>query len=339
MRYGVPMNTYGVIVPKLGRIKKTVSLSKAAKQRLKWMEFYNSHGKNARLTCRHFGISPDVFYRWKNRYKPEHLITLEDTKSRRPKTVHKPHTDPVLVARVRALREQYPRWGKKKLYAMVAKEGFSTSRSTVGRILNRLRAKGQLDEPAVVTARLAGKKRRSISKRPYAVRRDWDYKPTKPGDLVQVDTVHIRTTDNGKRYQFTSSDYVSKYTARAVGSHITSTAAARVIDAMFDRLPMPPLAIQVDGGSEFMAVFERACKDRGIRLYVLPPHSPKLNGVVERMNRTSREEIYDLGLHTLMTIEEHNQLLKDQDYIYNHIRPHEALGMLTPEEYYDSTKH
>ena len=138
------------------------------------------------------------------------------------------------------MREQYPRWGKKKLYALVAKEGFVTSESTVGRSLNRLRARGQLNEPAVVTARLAGKKRRQISKRPYAIRRDWDYKPTKPGDLIQVDTVHIRTTDNSKRYQFTSSDYISKYTARAVGQNITSTAASRVIDAMFDRLPVPP---------------------------------------------------------------------------------------------------
>jgi transposase InsO family protein len=222
---------------------------------------------------------------------------------------------------------------------MVSREGFTTSESTVGRILNRLRSQGRLNEPAVVTARLAGKKRRSISKRPYAQRRDWDYKPTKPGDLVQVDTVHIRTTDNSKRYQFTSSDYISKYTARAVGDKITSTAASRVIEALFDRLPVPPVAIQVDGGSEFMAVFEKSCQARGIRLYVLPPHSPKLNGVVERMNRTSREEIYDLGLHALMTIEEHTQLLKEQDYIYNYIRPHEALGMLTPNEYYVSTKH
>lgn len=338
MRYGVAMNTYGTIVPGLGRIRKTTTLSKAAKQRLKWMEFYESHGQNARLTCRHFGLSPDVFYRWRKRYKPGHLVTLEDTKSRRPQTTHQPHTDPVLVARVKALREQYPRWGKKKLYVMVTREGFKTSESTVGRILNRLRAQGRLTEPAVVTTRLAGKKRRSISKRPYAQRRDWDYKPTKPGDLIQVDTVHIRTTDNSKRYQFTSSDYISKYTARAVGQHVTSTAAARVIDAMFDRLPVRPVAIQVDGGSEFMAVFEQACKAKGIRLYVLPPHSPKLNGVVERMNRTSREEIYDLGLHALMTVEEHNRLLKDQDYIYNHIRPHEALGMLTPNEYYVSTK-
>jgi transposase InsO family protein len=264
------------------------------------------------------------------------LATLEDTKSRRPQTIRVPKTDEQLVARVRALREQYPRWGKKKLLTMVTREGFSTSESTVGRILNRLRAQGRLLEPAVVTARLAGKKRRQISKRPYALRRDWDYKPTKPGDLVQVDTVHVRTTDNRKRYQFTASDYVSKFTARTVSGHITSTSAATVIAALFDRLPVPVKAIQVDGGSEFMKVFEAACAAQNIRLYVLPPHSPKLNGVVERMNRTSREEIYDLALHALMTVEEHNQLLKDQDYIYNYIRPHEALGMRTPQEYYVS---
>ena len=68
MKYGIAMNTYGVIVPGLSRIRNTTTLSKAAKQRLKWMGFYSTHGSNARLACRHFGISPDVFYRWKRRY-------------------------------------------------------------------------------------------------------------------------------------------------------------------------------------------------------------------------------------------------------------------------------
>jgi transposase InsO family protein len=221
---------------------------------------------------------------------------------------------------------------------MVTREAFITSESTVGRILIRLRRRGALAEPAVVTARLAGRKRRAISNRPYARRRDWGYIPKQPGDLIQVDTMHIQTTDNRPRYQFTASDYITKYTARAIGQRITSTAASRIIDAIFDRLPVRPVAIQVDGGSEFMAVFERACQIRDIRLYVLPPHSPKLNGVVERMNRTSREEIYDLALHANLSIDEHNQLLKDQDYIYNNIRPHEALRMLTPKEYYESIK-
>lgn len=340
MRYGVPMNTYGVVVPKLGRIRATITLTKPAKQRLKWMEFYGSHGHNARLTCRHYGISPDVFYRWKRRYNPRNLATLEDNKrSRRPRNVRQPQTDPATVTRIKQLREQYPRWGKKKLHAMLVSDGLMVSEATVGRTLTRLRAKGQLSEPPIVTARLAGRKRRSMSKRPHALRRDWDYKPTAAGDLVQVDTLHVHDHMGQKRYQFTASDYIGKFTARTAATSVSSSSASSVLNALDDRLPVPVKAIQVDGGSEFMAVFEKACQARGIRLYVLPPHSPKLNGVVERMNRTSREEIYDLGLHELTTVDEHNQLLKAQDHIYNHIRPHQALGMKTPNEYHESIKH
>lgn len=198
MRYGVAMNTYGTVVPGLSRVRATTSLSKTAKQRLKWLEFYESHGQNARLTCRHFGLSPDVFYRWKRRYRPGHLASLE-TLASRPKIRRQPVTDPVLVARVKTLREQYPRWGKKKLYALVTKEGFVTSESSVGRTLSRLRARGQLAEPAIVTARLAGKKRR-YHKRLYAERRDWTYIPRQPGELVQVDTLHITTKNSKRRY-------------------------------------------------------------------------------------------------------------------------------------------
>ena len=335
MRYGVPMNSYTNIVPKLSYVRSSTTLSKPAKQKLKWMEFYESHGHNARLTCRHFGISPDVFYRWKKRYQPGRLASLEDhTANRRPKTVRSPQTDPGTAQRIKQLRESYPRWGKKKLHAILVREGFNISQASVGRTLSRMRARGQLNEPPVVTARLAGKKRRSISKRPHAVARDWGYIPHSPGDLVQLDTLHLRTYDNSKRYQFTASDYISKYTARLAASNVASTAASRMLDVITERMPSPPKLIQVDGGSEFQKVFEAACAKRGIRLFVLPPHSPKLNGVVERMNRTSREEVYDLGLHELTSIDEHNQLLKDQDYIYNHIRPHEALGLQTPNEYY-----
>ena len=78
-RYGVAMNIYGHILPGAARLsRQTIVLSAAAKQRLKWMDWYCSHGQNARATCRHFGLSPDVFYRWKNRYNSRDLSSLED---------------------------------------------------------------------------------------------------------------------------------------------------------------------------------------------------------------------------------------------------------------------
>ena len=59
------------------------NLSKKALKRLEWFDFYNSHGKNISLTCRHFGISRDTFYLWRKRFNPRYLQTLEfDTKTR-----------------------------------------------------------------------------------------------------------------------------------------------------------------------------------------------------------------------------------------------------------------
>lgn len=333
-RYGIAMNTYGKILPGTKRINKIVALSREAKQRLCWMDWYNSHNKNARLACRRFGISPDTFYRWKNRFNPGDLSTLEDDRTTRtPRNLRKPQTNPGLVLRTKVLRESYPRWGKKKIWKLLEREGWNVSVSTVGRTIDRLRARGILNEPAIVTARLAGQKRKRRNKRPYAIPRDWNYQVTRAGDLVQLDTVHVSLPWGQTRYQFTANDYIGKHTARCAASTITSRAAKKILDAIEERFPYKIKAIQIDGGSEFKAEFERECQKRNITLFVLPVRSPKLNGVVERMQRTSREEIYDIKPMPL-TLDEHNQLLEKEDYIYNHIRPHDSLNLLTPNEYY-----
>jgi hypothetical protein len=70
----------------------------------------------------------------------------------------------------------------------------------------------------------------------------------------------------------------------------TAKTASRFLDSLEARTPFPVKAIQVDGGSEFQADFERECQRRGILLFVLPPQSPKLNGYVERARRTHVEE-------------------------------------------------
>lgn len=97
-------------------------------------------------------------------------------------------------------------------------------------------------------------------------------------------------------------------------------------------MPFPVQAIQVDGGSEFMAEFELACRDRGIALYVLPPRSPKLNGRVERMNGTCRRkfwEWYDGALD--LPILQH--ALREFETFYNTQRLHQALGYRTPSQF------
>ena len=135
------------VVPGASRLARLqVELSKRARQRLKWFDYYKSHDCNARLTCRYYGMSPQTFYRWKRRYNPRHIASLED-RSHRPRQLRQPTYSTELVEAVLKLRETYPRWGKDKLMILLKEKGFSCSASTVARILNRLKERGVLKEP------------------------------------------------------------------------------------------------------------------------------------------------------------------------------------------------
>src|SRR5438477_5550143 len=64
--------------PGSGRLARIgVELSRGARVRLAWMDFYRGCD-NVAHTCRHFGISRQTFYRWQRRYDPYDLTTLEE---------------------------------------------------------------------------------------------------------------------------------------------------------------------------------------------------------------------------------------------------------------------
>jgi len=288
------------------------------------MDWHEAHGRNARLTCRHFGISPDTFYRWKRRFNPHNLRSLEDRPSR-PRRRRQPTWSPELAEAVLRLREEYPRWGKDKLVVLLRQQGWQVSTSMVGRILRRLKERGVLVEPpgtAIST-------RRRPYLRPYAVRKPKGYVARQPGDLVELDTLDLRPLPGVVLKHFGARDVLSRWDVLEVHTRATATIAARFLDTLLERMPFPVRAIQVDGGSEFQAAFEADCQRRGIPLFVLPPKSPKLNGHVERAHRTHAEEFYEV-IDLPDTIAELNRLLQDWEGVYNTIRPHQALGYLTP---------
>lgn len=324
------MNVQEIVLPEGRRVQVAPTLSREARQRLKWIDFYLAHGGHVRFTCRHYGISTATFYRWFRRFDPRRLESLEDDRrTRRPRRVRQPQTAPALVARIRALRETYPRWGKTKLAILLQREGWRVSASTVGRTVSRLRRLGYLREPAVVRAALA--RRRNRRRRPYARRKPWDYRPQVPGDLVQIDTTPIETLPGLRRMHFTARDVVSRKDVLRAHDRRTSAVAERMLREDFSRFGFPIQAIQIDGGSEYRGDFERACQALGIRLFVLPARSPKLNGHVERAHRTHQEEFYDL-VEIPESLAAHNLLLRAWEQIYNTIRPHQALGYRTPQE-------
>jgi len=312
--------------------KRTADLSKEAQRRVKWFDYYYSHGENARLTCRYFGISPQTFYRWKRRYDPQRLKTLEDH-SRRPKHMHQPTASPELIEAVLKLREEYPRWGKDKIVVLLKEQGFRVSTSMVGRIIRRLKDRGVLKEP--VRNHISASKR--LLERPYAIRKPKDYEVVKPGDLIQLDTLDVRPLPGIVLKHFTARDIVSRWDVIEVYSRATASTAAHFLDKLERSVPFGLEAIQVDGGSEFEAIFEEECQKRNIKLFVLPPRSPKLNGYVERAHRTHTEEFYEVTDSSFDLTELRDELSHWQK-IYNTIRPHQALGYLTPLEFLEQWK-
>ena len=306
------------------RVPDAPVLSRDAKQRLRWMDYARTHSVAA--TCRHFGIARSTYYRWAKRYDPQHLAVLENRPSR-PRRCRRPSWTPTHAAAVQQVRERYPRWGKDKLAVLLRRDGVTLSVSMVGRILADLKRRGVLVEP--ISARMRPHARHA---RPYAIRKPQDHPVAQPGDLVQLDTMHLTPLPGVERRHFSAVDLISRWSVTGVRASATAGTARDFLAELDERLPFPVRAIQVDGGSEFMAEFEVACQERAIALFVLPPRSPKLNGHVERTNRTHRNEFWELydGDLELPPLQD---ALRAWEETYNHDRPHQALGYRTPAEH------
>ena len=327
-----PTQSYGALIPGADYITSLVrqgTISKDAARRLRWFDHHAQCG-NVWKTCRYFGITPQTFYRWKNRFDPYDLTTLESGSSR-PHHVREAQTPAKVVERILKLRQQYPRWGKDKLVVLLKREGLLVSASTVGRTLKRLKDRGVLTEPLNIRLAKAARKRRRKPR--YAVRMPNGYPVDAPGALVQVDTLQLRLQSNDIRYQFSARDFFSRWDRARAYRRQTSITAACFLEYLERKFPFRIKAIQIDGGSEFKRHFEEACQKRKISLFVLPPRSPKLNGRVERSNRTHREEFYEVEDIDL-SLEGHNRQLEKWHDTYNYVRPHQALAYLTPNEYY-----
>jgi putative transposase len=300
---------------------KNSSIAAVRRDALLRFERARRDGLSAEQAAKAVGISRSSLHRWQTRLEP---------KSRRPHRAKQKTWSPALTQAVERLRLDFPMWGRAKIGPLVRAEGFEVSDSTVGRIIRSLVDRGVVE--AVPTLRRRPYARRWTTKRRFAARLPKDLKADKPGGLVQLDTVFVNLTPTKAIKHFTAYDPVAKWTVAKACNRATSQAAASFLDKLIAEMPFPVGAIQVDGGSEFMADFEEACETKGIRLYVLPPKCPQMNGAVERCNGAWRYEFYET-YDLPSSVEALNPILDSFQHLYNHHRPHGALAGNTPAAY------
>ena len=226
------------------------------------------------------------------------------------------------AARIVQLRKQYPAWSKYKIKALLEREDIRVSASAVGRVLERR---------GLVNKKMSRKRRRAAL-RPKT-RFPKGLSISQAGDMVQIDTKHITVLGGRKYYQFTAIDVLTKYRILRVYPSQSSRNGAKFLEECISRFPFSNKAVQTDNGAPFLKEFDKLCKGKGLPHYFIHPRAPKENTYVERSHRSDKREFYQQGnVYSILSVMQAK--IKEWEDIWNNIRPHQALGQLTPLQYF-----
>lgn len=311
---------YSSILPRANKLH-SVKLSREARHRLRIVEYYLK-ADNVSLACRHFGISRSYFYKWFGRYNPRDLSSLED-RSRKPKRTRTATYDNDLVALIRKLRQDYPRFSAKKLAVILARDfGIRYSAATIGRIIKRF----GLYFSAVIRA----SKRSRAAIKAWVKRKPYHLKATGPRQVIEFDMKHIWLLGR-KYYAFVAIDIFSKEACIHVAGRPSSYQATLALEQILARFGTD-ICIVNDNGSENFGRAYAYLQDQDITQYFARPKTPKDKPHVENLIGKLQQECLDEH-RTATTVEklriQINHWLND----YHFFRPHQSLNYLTPDEF------
>jgi len=229
------------------------------------------------------------------------------------------------VQRILELREENPGCGREKLHRLLLSEGMSISPKGIDRVIGRLKARGVLREPVHM--------RKSPKPHLRRLRRPHDLSVQEPGPLVQMDSKYVQLPGGKTVFQFGAIDCFTRKRVVDLAPSLTSKEGARFLHKVVSGFPFPIQAIQSDGGAEFLGDFTKTVGELRLTHYFNRPYYPQGNGRIERSFRTDDDEfyhVYDLPADF--------GGLKDSLLAWNHRyeswRLHQALGYLTPDQFY-----
>lgn len=304
---------------------KSASLSKEALRRLTWIDWYYSHGKNAELTCRHFGISKSLFYRWLNRFDKKNLNTLEfDTKTRRPNRVRESTLPQLLKNRIYAIRLTDPEKSKYEIQEELRRDGFTIGQSAIQNFINKHKELLNTQHNRRV------KKHRVL--KIARIKASIELREKNIGSLVQVDTKYFYVLGK-KFYIFSAIDCKSRYAFIYCYKTISSASGKDFIRRVKEYFPFLIEAINTDNGSEYLLEFHKEIESWGIPHFFTNPNCPKQNGRVERLHQTAEYEYFNYQYDLLDDLDMINKHCIRFNTKYNTKRFHRSIGYKTPIEY------
>ncbi|HLA66022.1 MAG TPA: IS481 family transposase [Acidimicrobiia bacterium] len=288
-------------------------------ERLEFVRLAESGAVSFAELCRRFGVSRPTGYQWLGRWRAEGEAGLAD-RSRRP--AHSPScTDAVMERRVVKLRKRHPRWGGRKISRVLVNQGHRRvpAPSTITGILRRHRLLSPVAPP-----------------RGYV---SWQ-RPS-PNDLWQMDFKGWFGLSSGQRcHPFGVLDDHSRYNLclAACADETTATVKA-LLEATFGVYGIPN-QILCDNGSPWGNDLHHPWTPLGVWLLdvgvgvIHPrPYHPQTDGKQERFHLSLDWEV----ISTRPAWDDHPGVQAAFDtwrVVYNHQRPHDALGLDVPADHY-----
>lgn len=282
------------------------------------------------------GVHRSTIYRWKRKWDALNAnvqLTNDNRPTRATGAVFRlaactwriptldsiPRTSPTalnqeVVDLVLAVRAQLKRCAEVVWHHLVTVLGESVSLSSVRRILWR----------AGVARGRKNRVRRDNPRRPQV---------TRPGELVQTDTIHHVDPKTGRRlYYYTVIDLHTRMAHVAMSPRLGAGLAAQAVLGAQGQWGFPIAMVQADNGPEYSRHFEHTLKRAGIQTRHSRLHRPNDNAHIERFNRTIQEEC--LGHYWDRSVPLPSQQAKLTAWFeyYNTKRVHLGIQMRTPSE-------
>jgi transposase InsO family protein len=285
-------------------------------QRREFVRLSLQEGANRRELCRRFGISPDVGYKWLERWEAGDRELAD--RSRRPHVMPR-RSETAIEAQVLAVRDQHPAWGARKIAHCLKRDGLAVpASSTVHQILCR-----------------NGRVKPTESAPPNPGHR---FEKEAPNLLWQMDFKgHMPLANGAECHPLTVVDDHSRYVMclKACANERRFTVQEH-LTATFRRYGLPE-AFYTDNGSPWgdtSGIRWTGLKvwllKLGVRVVHARPRHPQARGKNERFHRTLKAEVF--AMRHFRTLPEVQLALDAWRMVYNLERPHQGLGMGVPAD-------
>ena len=224
-----------------------------------------------------------------------------------------------LVARMHELVREHPRYGYRRMWALLRREGWRVNRKRVHRLWRKEGLKAPQQQ----------RKKRNLGSGKNVCSR---HRAEHPDHVWAWDFIHDRTAD-GRALKCLSivDEHTRECVALVVDRSLTSEAVLDVLAELF-RTRGVPRHIRSDNGPEFIATAIREWLGRvGVATLYVEPGSPWENGFAESFHSRLRDELW--AREEFGSLAEAQVVAARWRREYNHHRPHSSLGYLTPAEF------